>query len=221
MDVTRTTAAVQRYLDRLRADPEPVDASEVVRELLGRSADRLQILCTAMLRRSYRRLARAPVGLTGEELLGAVVARLIKALRATQPSGVREFFALANVHIRWELNELARRLDEHTPPGELEEPLALDQSSRERGGSVSARRIFGALDDLGEDTREAFCLVRFQGLTHDEAAEILGVSTKTIQRRLNQSRMQLATLLEDLRPLDGVAGSANHDRQDPTRNGAR
>jgi hypothetical protein len=42
--------------------------------------------------------------------LSAVVERLLKALRAARPQTVREFFALANQHMRWELNDLARRL---------------------------------------------------------------------------------------------------------------
>jgi RNA polymerase sigma-70 factor (ECF subfamily) len=29
-----------------------------------------------------------------------------------RPTNVRQFFALANQHLRWELNDLARRLDE-------------------------------------------------------------------------------------------------------------
>jgi hypothetical protein len=45
-----------------------------------------------------------------EELLSAVVERLIRALRAVHPPTVRHFFALANQHMRWELNDLARRL---------------------------------------------------------------------------------------------------------------
>jgi RNA polymerase sigma-70 factor (ECF subfamily) len=45
-------------------------------------------------------------------LLGAVAERLLKALRAVRPQTVRQYFALANRHMRWKLNDLARRLDE-------------------------------------------------------------------------------------------------------------
>ena len=34
------------------------------------------------------------------------------ALRTTRPPTVRRFFALANQHLRWQLNDLARRLDQ-------------------------------------------------------------------------------------------------------------
>jgi len=32
-------------------------------------------------------------------------------MRSVRPQTVRQFFALANQHMRWQLNDLARRLD--------------------------------------------------------------------------------------------------------------
>lgn len=61
-------------------------------------------------------------------------------------------------------------------------------------------RILEAIEDLPDEEREAFGLVRIQGLTQAEAAEILGVSGKTVQRRLNRGLLLLAQRLEDLRP---------------------
>ena len=205
MEASHTTNAVQGFLDELRARPE-AGAPQVVRELLGRSAMRLQLLCSSMLRRSYPRLARPPLNLGPDELLGAVVERLIKALREARPASVREFFGLANRHMRWELNELARRLDEHTPPVEMAEEGVADPAPNDPSLTEHAQRILAALDRLDEDEREVFELVRIQGLTHDEASAVLGIATKTVQRRLNRGRMQLATLLKDLEP-PPVAGA--------------
>ena len=207
MGATRTTAAVQHYLDELRSHPEAPDTPQVVRELLGRSATRLHLLCTAMLRRSYPRLARPPLNLTADEMVGAIVERLIKALREARPANVREFFGLANQHVRWELNDLARRLDEHTPLLGIETQGVADKSVSEPGVTANARRILDALDSLGEEERDVFGLVRIQGLTHDEAADVLGVSSKTVQRRLNRGRMQLVGLLKDLEPLGESPGA--------------
>src|SRR5262245_33368072 len=102
----RTTAAVQRYLDEL-AGAAP--AEPVVRALLERSVRRLHQLCATLLHRSYPRLTQPPLNLRAEEMLSAVVERLIKALREARPTTVRQFFALAGQHMRWELNDLARR----------------------------------------------------------------------------------------------------------------
>jgi RNA polymerase sigma-70 factor (ECF subfamily) len=43
-------------------------------------------------------------------MLGAVVERLLKALRQVRPASARQCFALACQHMRWELNDVARRL---------------------------------------------------------------------------------------------------------------
>jgi RNA polymerase sigma factor (sigma-70 family) len=192
-----TTAAVQRLLNALAEDtpPEPI-----VRELLDRAVRRLQVLCAAQLHRSYPRLTQPPLNLQTDELLGGVVAGLIAAMRKVRPRTVREFFGLAAQHMRWQLNDLARRLDEQSAV------LALDEGgvpSPPSGGSTltpNAHRMLEAIDGLPEDEREAFNLVRVQGLTHPEAAEVLGVSVKTVQRRLNRARLLLAEQLDDLRP---------------------
>jgi RNA polymerase sigma factor (sigma-70 family) len=57
-----------------------------------------------------------------------------------------------------------------------------------------------AIEGLPEVEREVFELIRIQGLTYAEAAEVAGVSEKTVQRRLNRARLLLAEQLADLRP---------------------
>jgi RNA polymerase sigma-70 factor (ECF subfamily) len=176
--------------------------------MLGRAVHRLHSLCAALLYRSYPRLTRPPLGLDADEVLSAVVERLLKALRAARPTTVRGFFALANQHIRWELNDLARRLDDHPPPVEVRpETVPAPQSSGSELGP-HARRLLEAIDALPEDERETLSLVRIQGLTHEEAAELLGVSTKTVQRRLNRALLLLTSQLGDFRPGPPPTGSA-------------
>src|SRR5258705_9137595 len=114
MGATRTTAAIQDFLDELAGLSGDSPAEPVVRSLLARSAGRLHQLCATLLYRGYPRLTQGPLNLQSEEMLSAVVERLIKALRQVRPGNVRQFFAIANQHMRWELNDLARRLDERT-----------------------------------------------------------------------------------------------------------
>src|SRR6516225_2557579 len=104
----QTTAVVQRYLDELAGDSP---AEPIVRALLDRAVPRLHLLGATLLHRSYPGLARPPWNVQADELLGAVEERLLKALREAPPRTVRQLFALANQHMRWELNDLARRLE--------------------------------------------------------------------------------------------------------------
>jgi RNA polymerase sigma-70 factor (ECF subfamily) len=193
-----TTVIIQRYLDALPGD---TTAEPVVRELLERAVGRLRLLCATFLYKSYPRLTRPPVNLETDELLGGVVAGLLTALRTTRPPTVRRFFALANQHMRWQLNDLARRLDEQPAAAALaERGVAAPPASTASGLSPDGRRMLGAIEGLPEDEREVFDLVGIQGLTHGEAAAVVGVSEKTVQRRLNRARLLLAERLADLRP---------------------
>ena len=192
-----TTGVVQRYLDALAGD---APAEPIIRDLLDRAIHRLERLCSSMLHRSYPRLARPPSNLDTDEMLGGVVEGLLKALRSIRPRTVRHFFALANQHMLWQLNDLARRLDERPLVGALREENLLAPADGDSGISPDGRRMLAAIDQLPEDERETFGLVRLQGLTHREAAEVLGVAVKTVQRRLNRASLLLSEELGSLGP---------------------
>jgi RNA polymerase sigma factor (sigma-70 family) len=192
-----TTGAIQRYLDALPGD---ASAEPIIRDLIDRAVRRLRRLCSNLLHRSYPRLTQPPLNLQTDELLSGVVERLLVALRKVRPATVRQFFALANQHLRWELNDLAHRLDEQPAPAALvEEGIAASPNS-DSCLTPDGRRMWEAIDGLPEDEREVFDLVRIQGLTHGEAAGLVGVSEKTVQRRLNRARLLLTERLPDLRP---------------------
>jgi RNA polymerase sigma-70 factor (ECF subfamily) len=197
MPEENTTAIVQRYLDELIGE---APAESVVRPLLDRAFVRLQLLCATLLYHDYPRLTHPPLNLQTDELLSAVVERLLKALREARPRTVREFFALAGQHMRWELKDLARRLDNQPAAVELREGQFPAPSSSDSGLSPDGRRMVEAIDGLPEDEREAFDLVRIQGLTYAEAAELLGVAPKTVQRRLDRGLRLLTEQLGDLGP---------------------
>jgi RNA polymerase sigma factor (sigma-70 family) len=195
MNAEYTTIAVQRYLDELG---EQSSAEPVVRALLDRSVRRLEQLCTGLLYRRYPRLTRPPTNLVADELLGAVVERLLKALREARPATTRQFFALACQHIRWELNDMARRLDERPPVAELRDEMIAAPAETVSGPTANASRILKAIEELPEAEREAFDLVRIQGMSQAEAAGVLGVSPMTVNRRLHRALQQLAASLADL-----------------------
>ena len=175
-------------------------AEPIVRALLDRAIRRLHMLCATLLYKSYPRLTHPPLSLNADELLGAVTERLLKAMHEVHPRTVRQFFALANRHIRWELNDVARRLDEQPAAVGLRDELVPAPASSGSVLTPDGLRMLQAIDALPMDERETFDLVRIQGLTLSETAKILGVTIRTVQRRLARGLMLLTEQLDDLRP---------------------
>ncbi len=197
MDDVNTTGDVQNYLNELGGKAN-FTSEHVIRELLGRAAKRLEFLCATMLHQDYPRLIGAPINLQSDELLGALIERLMKAMRETRPPTVRQFFGLANQHIRWELNDLARRLEERETIERLSGDNVPAPVSSGSELSLNARRMLDAIEGLPEDQREVFSLVRIQGMSQTEVAALLGVTAKTIKRRLDRSLILLTSALADL-----------------------
>jgi RNA polymerase sigma-70 factor (ECF subfamily) len=203
MSDENTTAVVQRYLDALAGE---APAEPIVRDLMDRAVRRLQRLCATLLHRNFPRLTRPPANLQADELLSAVVERLLKALREARPTTVRQFFALVNQHARWELTDLARRLDKQPAAVQLLDELVPIPDSGDSVLSPVARRVLAAVDGLPEDEREAFDLVHVQGLSHAETAALLGVAARTVKRRLDRGIQLLAERLGELSPEDPSSG---------------
>jgi RNA polymerase sigma factor (sigma-70 family) len=193
----KTTAVVERYLDELAGDSP---AEPIVRALLDRAVHRLDLPCATLLHRSFPRLTRPPWNVQADEPLGAVTERLLKALREVRPRTGRQLFAQANQHMRWELDDLARRLDEEPAAVGLRDELVPAPVSIGSVLTPDGLRMLQAIDALLMDEREAFDLERIQGMTQAEAAQVLGVSAETLRRRLSRGLRLLAERLADLRP---------------------
>jgi RNA polymerase sigma-70 factor (ECF subfamily) len=72
---------VEQFLNELAGVTGDLPAEPVVRALLASAVDRLHLLCTTLLFRSYPRLIKPPLNLHADELLSSVVERLLKAMR--------------------------------------------------------------------------------------------------------------------------------------------
>jgi RNA polymerase sigma-70 factor (ECF subfamily) len=193
----QTTAVVQRCLDELGGDSP---AEPFVRALLDRSVRRLHLLCATLLHRSYPRLTQPPLNVQADELLGAVAERLLKALREARPRTMRQLFALANQHIPWELDNLARRSHEQPGAVALYEDLVVAAALGGSSLGPDGRRMLEAIADLPDIEHEVFDPVRIQGMTQSDATEVLGVLSKTVQRRLNRRLLLLTQQLGGLHP---------------------
>jgi RNA polymerase sigma factor (sigma-70 family) len=194
------TDDAKELLDRHRAG----DGS--AREGLIRLAQvRFEALARTMLRRSphVRRWEQT------DDLMNAALARLHRGLADVKPQSVRHFDNLAASQLRRELIDLARSYygpeghgaNHHTDRTDPGGRLAQLSDGAGRPETLEGWVAFHeAVDRLPEEERELFNLLWYRGLTHAQAAETLGVSTKTVQRRWISARLLLAEALDGARP---------------------
>jgi RNA polymerase sigma-70 factor (ECF subfamily) len=102
--------------------------------------------------------------------------------------------------MRRKFNDLAGRLDYQTAVVELCEGLVPAPARSVSGLCLDGRRMLRAISELPGEEREVFDLERVQGMAQTEAAQVLGASAATEERRLNRGRRLPAEQLADLRP---------------------
>jgi RNA polymerase sigma factor (sigma-70 family) len=201
-DASPATTEIQGYLDRIRAGD--LSARE---QLFRRVGDRLERLAHRMLQGfpGVRRWEQ-----TGDVLQNALV-RLLRALPEVQPATVRQFFALSAEQIRRELLDLAKH---YFGPQGAGAKHATEAGRPDGAGPLHDRpdrshepRLLAAwcefharVRELPDDEREVVDLLFYQELTQAEAAAILNVTVRTVQRRWQSALLKLHTLLKDQWP---------------------
>jgi RNA polymerase sigma factor (sigma-70 family) len=158
--------------------------------LIRHITQRLESLARHMLR-GYPALRR---WVETDDVLQNSLMRLMRALEKVEIESPRHFMALAALQIRRELIDLARHY--YGPAG-----LAANHESRAGGDSKQRANMDVAdlshepntlaqwcelhqqIDLLPEHDREAMDLLYYDGLSQADAAKILGVSVRTVQRR--------------------------------------
>src|SRR5207302_10821651 len=135
-------------------------------------------------------------------VLQTALTRLCRALQQVQPAGVREFFALATTQIRRELIDLARHYSGPENLAAHHESWAADPGQPHVSPDHSdLTNDPAALTDwcefhvqvaaLPDEEREVFGLIFYQGMTQDDAADVLGVAVRTVQRRWQAAMISL------------------------------
>jgi RNA polymerase sigma-70 factor (ECF subfamily) len=202
MDSSSSSASLHDCLTRWQAGD--LSARD---ELFRRLAGRLEGLTRGMLRR-FPGVKRWD--LTDDVFQSALI-RLLRALGAVRPGSARELLALAAEQVRRELIDLARRY--YGPQG-----LGANHASRD-GQEDSADPLLGVPDRceppeslalwcefheqvraLPAEEREVVDLLYYQELTQAEAAALLQVTVRTVQRRWQSALVRLHTLLAEPAP---------------------
>lgn len=66
----------------------------------------------------------------------------------------------------------------------------------EQDGHMDLTDFRSALQALPEDQREALILIGAEGLSYEEAAEVIGVAVGTVKSRVSRARTRLADILD-------------------------
>lgn len=190
-DGSSNAGPLAALLDRVRTGD-----GGALNELIRLTAERLETLTRRMLR-DYPRVRRWAQ--TDDVLQNALI-RLCRALQQVKPDGVRAFFALATTQIRRELLDLARHYSGPENPAAHHESWPADPTRGPIDHSDPADDPVELSDwcdfhnqaaALPDDEREVFGLLFYQGLSQDDAADVLGVSVRTIQRRWQAAMLAL------------------------------
>jgi RNA polymerase sigma factor (sigma-70 family) len=195
MSIPRESASVSELLQLTRAgDPSALNS------LIERSETRLRNLARHMLNGSpaLRRWTGS------DDVLQNSLVRLVRALEAVKPDSSRDFFGLAALQMRRELIDLARHFygprghGANHESGSDEQILDAGRQADSNQPDVLAQwaELHEHIGQLDEDQREIIDLIFYQGLNQAEAAEVLDVSVRTVQRRWHAVLLKLNEFLE-------------------------
>jgi RNA polymerase sigma factor (sigma-70 family) len=191
-DSTDQTLMQEWLRQAVSGDAVAVDA------LLRHFGARLTLLTRRMLG-SFQRVKRWE---DTDDVLQSVLVRLLGALREGRPATPREFLGLATLQIRRELIDLARHYygpegigANHDSQGNRDsqqlgraEPADI---SHEPSALAQWTDLHREIDALPDEEREVVGLLFYQGLSQAEAAVVLQMSLRTVQRRWHDALVKL------------------------------
>lgn len=196
-DATTTTVNIQNCLDRLKAgDTKARD------EILRTACDRLEALTRRMIK-GYQGVRRWEE--TGDVAQNAML-RLWRSLEQVTPATALEFFKLAATQIRRELIDQARHhygpmgdganhATNMVPKAGADTMAPAHEQAPDLHGEPARLALWTEfhkqVEKLPEEEREVFDLLWYQGMKQEEAAHVLGVTTRTIKNRWRNARIHL------------------------------
>lgn len=197
---------LQLLLDRYLADE-----TGSFDELIDYANRRLRSLARKMLAK-YPHVRRWE---ETDDVMQAALLRLHNSLCQVRPENKRAFFGLAATQMRRTLIDLARHYYGTYGLGRNYKSVAgADSTSRperplDQVGCPSRRMpsdldrwtaFHAAIDQLPTEEQEVISLVWYGGLMQKEVAEVLGVSNRTVIRRMNRARLALNEIVGDRPP---------------------
>ena len=167
-------------------------------ELLSVASTRLHKLARKMLR-DFPRLRRWE---ETDDVFQTAAMRLHRSLSEVKPESVRQFLGLAATQIRRTLIDLARH--HYGPEGHGAKHESGTNNAKQNDEADSPETLASwaefhqQVDTLPEAEREVFQLVWYSGTTQKEAAELRGISERTVLRRYHCAKLSLRDSLHGI-----------------------
>ena len=191
------TTVLQEMLNQLAAGNEKARGA-----LVAHALERLRRLAKKMLRDN----PRVHRWNETDDVLQAALVRLHRSLKDVHPNNPKAFMGLAAGQIRRELIDLYRH--HYGPEGDgahhATDPvrsgadhshIPLYEKADDAIDPAEQVALHEAVDSLSVELREVFEMVFYGGMTQQEIADVVGVSTKTIKRRWRDARLELQRLI--------------------------
>jgi RNA polymerase sigma-70 factor, ECF subfamily len=203
--VSFAPAAARAEDARIGAKPGSIGAEDLARDealvAAARAGDHAAYtaLYQRHARRAYARLTQL-VGPTSEreDLLQQIFLELYRALpRFRSESSLATFLHGIVVHVAFDHLRRRRRQPQDFSAIELDEMIDADPTPEDRARRRDElTQVMGLLEKMKPAKRIAFSLVAISGLSLDEAAAILEVSSDVVKQRVLRARRELLTILE-------------------------
>jgi RNA polymerase sigma factor (sigma-70 family) len=170
---------IRRLFDQYRADDKAA---------LCRLIERTYPRCYAIARRMLAEYPRVRSEVDTGDVLHRGIEKLLKALGTFVPESLTHFYRFAAQHFRWDLLDLARKVQARDM---ATDPDAVLGQEPDRGGEPSHlaqwTEFQEGIDRLPEDLRAVVDLRFYQLLKLEEVARGLGISVRTAKRRWRQA----------------------------------
>jgi RNA polymerase sigma factor (sigma-70 family) len=190
------TQVIEGHLARLQQGE-----SQAINDLLHHAGERLTHLTRKMLA-GFAQVRRHEQ--TGDVLQNALL-RLTRALQEAVPQDARHFFRLAALQIRRELIDLARRysgkgmrsIDADRDDASAFAPdLSPVEQTNDPRRIAEWTEFHKHIAELPEKEREVVDLLLYNGLSQQEAAEVMQVDVRSIKRYWQKARLTLFERLQ-------------------------
>ncbi len=215
--VRSQSSLIDDWLGRLRAGDDSARGT-----LIEHSCERLRLLTRRMLS-DYSRVRRWE---ETDDVLQNALLRLHRALCEVHPDSTRDFINFAATQIRRELIDLARRhfgpqgigANHHSDRALIKTgrraefadgivvDIADDDGTFSPDGLAEWSEFHSQVAALAEPLHETFHLLWYEGLTQGEAADVQGVSRRTVIRHWRAACVELYRVMHG--ELPGVSGQA-------------